>query len=38
LFAAVPPLCAAIACFALARLPSHKIVAPDAEMAIQPSR
>jgi AAHS family 4-hydroxybenzoate transporter-like MFS transporter len=31
LFAAVPPLCAAIACFALARLQSHKGAAPDAQ-------
>jgi AAHS family 4-hydroxybenzoate transporter-like MFS transporter len=37
LFAAVPPLCAAIACFALARLPSHKGASQDAEMAVQPS-
>jgi AAHS family 4-hydroxybenzoate transporter-like MFS transporter len=35
LFAAVPPLCAAIACFALARLQSHG--SGTAEMAIQPS-
>jgi MFS family permease len=37
LFAAVPPLCAAIACFALARLQSHKVVGGDAEMVVQPS-
>ena len=35
LFAAVPPLCAAIACFALARLQSHG--SGIADMAIQPS-
>jgi MFS transporter, AAHS family, 4-hydroxybenzoate transporter len=38
LFAAVPPLCASAACFALARLQSHKGEARDAEMAVQPSR
>jgi MFS transporter, AAHS family, 4-hydroxybenzoate transporter len=37
LFAAVPPLCAAIACFALARLQSHKGAGRDAEIAVQPS-
>jgi len=37
LFAALPPLCAAIACFALARLPSHKGAGSDAELAVQPS-
>jgi len=37
LFAAVPPLCAAIACFALSRLPSHKGAGPDAELARNPA-
>ena len=37
LFAAVPPACAAIACFALARLQSHRRGAPHAELAAQPS-
>jgi AAHS family 4-hydroxybenzoate transporter-like MFS transporter len=37
LFAAVPPLSAAITCFALARLQSHKSAGRDAEMAVQPS-
>jgi AAHS family 4-hydroxybenzoate transporter-like MFS transporter len=37
LFAAVPPLCAAIACFALARLPSHKGAGPEPGLAAQPS-
>jgi AAHS family 4-hydroxybenzoate transporter-like MFS transporter len=35
LFAAVPPLCAAIACFALARLHSDKSASPDGELAVQ---
>ncbi|HMI95391.1 MAG TPA: MFS transporter [Micropepsaceae bacterium] len=37
LFAAVPPLCAAIACFALARLQAHRLGAPEADLAAQPS-
>jgi AAHS family 4-hydroxybenzoate transporter-like MFS transporter len=37
LFAAVPPLCAAIGCFALARLQSSVMLNGQAELAAQPS-
>jgi AAHS family 4-hydroxybenzoate transporter-like MFS transporter len=37
LFAAVPPLCAAVACFALARLRPHGARSSEAELAIQGS-
>jgi AAHS family 4-hydroxybenzoate transporter-like MFS transporter len=37
LCAAVPPLCAAIGCFALARLQGHAATSSEAELAVQPS-